>query len=83
MSCGHISIFFSDISGEYGPRYKPLFIFTKSFWCPATRDKETAAAYTNQVILQIDNHTEEVREGAEVEPVPVSMETKVAITLVS
>ncbi|XP_060587751.1 cholesterol transporter ABCA5-like isoform X2 [Ruditapes philippinarum] len=77
-----LAVYFDNvIPGEYGPRYKPWFIFTKTFWCPAKRATETAAAYTNQVILQIDNHTDEVTEGAEVEPVPVSMESKVAITI--
>ncbi|XP_053402183.1 cholesterol transporter ABCA5-like isoform X2 [Mercenaria mercenaria] len=77
-----LAVYFDNvIPGEYGPRYKPWFIFTKAFWCPATRDIETAAAYTNQVILQIDGHTEEVQEGAEVEPVSASMESKVAITI--
>lgn len=70
------------LPGEYGPRYKPWFIFTKSFWCPASRDKQTAAAYTNQVTLQIERHTEEVQEGVEVEPVPAAMESKVAISYV-
>ena len=74
------------LAGEYGPRQKPWFLFTKAFWKSADKNKRMNMDMNGHYVINkgygsFIGSTEE--EPDDVEPVPASMSSKLAVRSVN
>ncbi|KAL4218252.1 ATP-binding cassette sub- A member 5 [Mactra antiquata] len=75
-----LAVYFDNIvPGEYGPRYKPWYIFSKKYWFPEKRKRKDTVSYNNDVFVNMDSPTNGSIENADIEPVLPNMESKAAV----
>ena len=79
----HYAIFkYKSFAGEYGPRHKPWFLFTKDFWCSGSKRKAMNIHMDGHYVINkgygsFISPTKDEEDA--VEPVPSSLADHLAV----